>query len=345
MRDFRAKATVLTVATAIFIIGSQQAAAQQEKTYTLKYQHSYPPSLAFYSKTGMGFIERVEEWSNGRIKFEVYEAGALSSVGGMPEAVDQGVVDVAQSYGGFYVGDVPEGDVEIGLPLAWNSAYEAFDAYYNRGLKDVIAKAYESRFNVKYFPAIFSMKYVIATTKDIDGLDDLKGLKLRALGVYGEYVQALGAAPVVVPGPEMYTSLQLGTIDGLIYGAEAVVKQGLDEFVKSAIVSPYLNSGAGHWLINRDTWEALPSDLQQVVADAAKYGNAFSTMRYRAEVEMNIGTMSANGVKLVELSDADTARSKEIALMLWDKIGERSELAAEAVSIVRKQQREFGHIE
>ena len=128
----------LSLAAAGLTLSLAAHTAQAQEVHTLKYQHSYPPSLSFYNKTGMGFIKRVEEWSNGRIKFEIFEAGALASVGGMLEAVDAGIIDVSQSWGGFYVGDVPEADVETGLPLAWDEAYEVYDAYYNRGLREVV---------------------------------------------------------------------------------------------------------------------------------------------------------------------------------------------------------------
>ena len=315
-----------------------------DKVFTLKYQHSYPPSLSFYNKTGMGFIKRVEDWSDGRIKFEVFEAGALSSVGGQLEAVDAGVIDVSQSWGGFYVGDVPEADVETGLPMAWDEAYEVYDAYYNRGLQEVIAEAYESRFNVKHFPAIISMQYGIATTKPIKSLADVKGLKLRALGVYGEFAQALGASATVIPGAELYTALQLGTVDGLIYDAEAIIATGLEEFLKTDIVKPNLNAGSGHWLINRDKWNALPPDLQKVIADAARYGNMASAMEYRASAEVNVGVMRKKGVTMLELSDADMATASGVAQDLWDKVGKRSPLAQKAVDIVKQQQRDFGRI-
>jgi len=321
------------------------AAAQADKVFTLKYHHSYPPSLSFYNKTGTGFIERVQAWSKGRIKFQTFEAGALTSVAGMVDAVNSGVVDVSQSWGGFYVGVVPEADIETGMPLAWKEPYEAYDAYYNRGLREVIAEAYEKRFAVKHFPAIIGMQYAISTRQPIKTLDDLKGLKLRALGVYGEFAKALGAAATVVPGAELYTALQLGTIDGLVYDAEAIIAQGLETFLKTSFVEPHLNAGSGHWLINRKTWESLPPDLQQVIEDAARYGNMASAASYRASAEKNVGVMKQKGVNMVTLSEAEEKKARQVALELWDKIAARSENAAKGVAIVKQQQKDYGRME
>lgn len=341
MKKTRRGAVMLVLGLAMACV-TASAAWAQARTFTLKYHHSYPPSLSFYNQVGKGFIERVEQWSNGRIKFQVFEAGALTSVAGMTEAVHKGIIDVSQSWGGFYVGVVPEADVETGLPLAWREPYEVYDAYYNRGLRDVIAQAYESRFNVKHFPAIIGMQYAISTSKPVKSLDDLKGLKLRAIGVYGEFVRALGASATVVPGPELFTALQLGTVDGLIYDAEAIIAQGLQGFLKSSLVEPHLNAGAGHWLINKRTWDSLPPDLQKVISDAVQYGNMASAASYRANAERSVGQMRAKGVDMVTLSAADQKRANEVARELWDKVAARSELAAKGVAIIRGQQQDFG---
>ncbi|WP_436643088.1 TRAP transporter substrate-binding protein DctP [Microbaculum sp. FT89] len=321
------------------------AAADEGKVYTLRYQVSHPSNQAYATKNGEGFRKLVEEMSDGRIKFEVYDAGALVSVTGMLEAVDQGVLDISQSWGGFYSGDIPEADVEVGLPLAWQEPWEAYDAYFNRGLKDVIEEAYESRFNVKWFPAIISLNYGIALREPIESLEDLKGKKIRAVGVYGELMQKLGASPVVVPGAELYTALQLGTIDGMVYGPAAIHEQDLQGFVKSMILSPNLNTGVGHWVVNRDTWESLPEDLQEVIEFAAYYGNLAQTMNYSAVETEGVGTIKAAGVTPVELSEADRAKMNAVALELWNEIATRSELAAKGVEIVKQQQKDYGELD
>jgi TRAP-type C4-dicarboxylate transport system substrate-binding protein len=338
--------TAWTVALAFIggLLFSQQAIAK-DKVYTLKFQHSYPPTLSFYNKTGTGFIKLVEKWSKGRIKFQVFEAGAVASVKDMLNAAHNGILDVTQSWGGFYVGTVPEADVETGLPLAWDEAYEVYDAYYDRGLLEVIENAYESRYNVKYFPAIISMKYAISSTKPVTRLSDLKGMKMRAIGVYGEFARELGASATVIPGAELYTALQLGTIDGLIYDAEACVATGLEKFFKTSIVRPHLNAGAGHWLINKKTWDSLPKDLQEVIADAVQYGNMASVMAYRASAELSLGKMKKAGVKLVTLSDDDVDEARKVAVKLWDKVATRSDGAAKGVAIVKQQLRDYGRLE
>lgn len=333
------------VAAIAMAVSSSSAFAQDDKVYTLKFQHSYPPSLAFYQKTGGGFIDLVERWSNGRIKFEVYDAGALASVGGMLEAVDDGILDVSLSWGGFYGGDIPEADVEVGLPLAWQNSWEAYDAYYNRGLGEVIAEAYESRFNVKHFPAIIDLQYGISTRQEINSLDDLKGMKIRAVGLFGKIVEELGGSATVVPGAEIYTALQLGTVDGLVYSAEANAATGLQEFLKTTILEPNMNSGAGHFLFNKDSWDALPADLQQVISDAARYGNMAHAAEYAAVEAVGVGKLEAAGVKMLSLSEEDQARLKAIVLAQWDEIAARSELAAKAVEIVKEQQRAIGDLD
>lgn len=318
------------------------ARAQDDKVYTLRYQGSHPPNQAFITVTGQRFRDLVEKMSNGRIKFEVFDVGAVAGVTGMLEAVDQGVLDISQSWGGYYTGDVPEADVEVGLPLAWSQPWQAYDAYYNRGLKDLMTKAYEERFAVKYFPAIISLSYGVATRQALTSLDDLKGLKIRAIGVFGDFVKALGASPAVIPAPELYTAMQLGTVDGVVYGAEAIAAASLQDFVKTIVNSPNWNTGVGHWCVNRATWEALPPELQQVIEFASHYGNAAYALEYTSVEAAIVGKLKKDGVNFLELSEKDRASLAEAADGIWTQVSQRSALAGQAVEIVRKQQADFG---
>ena len=118
-------------------------------------------------------------------------------------------------------------------------------------------------------------------------------MKIRAIGEFGNLVESLGAAPVVIPGAEIYTAMQLGTIDGLVYGAEAIAATNLQGFSKTFIGSPNWNSGVGHFLINRATWDSLPEDLQQIVEFAAHYGNIAQAMNYAAAEAKVAGTLKA----------------------------------------------------
>lgn len=317
-------------------------ATAQEKTWTLKFQSSHPSILAYNTRTAQGFRDLVTEMSHGRIKFEVFEVGALASVTGMLEAVDQGVLDIAQSWGGYYTGDVPEADVEVGLPMAWTEPWMAYDAYYNRGLAEVIEQAYESKFNVEWFPAIIALNYGVATREPIHSLADLEGKKIRAIGVYGDLMKALGASAVVIPGAELQTALQLGTVDGLIYGAEAIASQGLQSYVKTLASQPTWNVGVGHWVINRDVWKELPPDLQDVIRYAARYGNLAQTMNYAAAEAEKAAVLKAAGVEMLALSAEDQGRLRTAASGIWDQIAAKSELSAKAVAIIRAQHKDYG---
>ncbi|OWU83209.1 hypothetical protein ATO6_20445 [Oceanicola sp. 22II-s10i] len=325
-------------------LAAKTAAAQDGKTYTLSYQGSHPANQAFTTITGGGFREMVEQLSNGRIKFETYDAGALTSVTGMLEAVDQGILDVSQSWGAFYTGDVPEADVEVGLPLAWEQPWEAYDAYYNRGLREIVSGAYESKFNVKHFPAIIALTYGIALREEITSISELAGKKIRAVGVYGDFVQQLGASPVVVPGAELYTAMQLGTIEGVLYGAEAVAAANLQDFCKTMIYTPNWNTGVGHWVVNADVFASLPEDLQEVIEFASRYGNAAQAMNYSAAEAEYMQVLKKAGLKMLMPSDDELAMLNEAAQKTWDQVAAKSEGTAKGVEIVRQQQTELGAI-
>ncbi|MBX3529419.1 MAG: TRAP transporter substrate-binding protein DctP [Rhizobiaceae bacterium] len=323
-------------------VAANAARAQDGKVYTLRYQCSHPANTVFVTVTGQRFRDMVEKMSGGRIKFEVFDVGAVVGVTGMLEAVDQGVLDISQSWGGYYSGDVPEADVECGLPLAWNSPWQAYDAFYNRGLNDIMVEAYEKKFQVKYFPAIISLAYGVGTRQELKSLADLNGLKIRAIGLFGEFVKGLGAAPAVLPAPELYTALQLGTVDGVVYGAEALAGASLNDFIKTMVLNPNWNTGVGHWMINRGVWESLPPELQQVIEFASHYGNIASAMQYTVAEAATIGKLKAKGLKFLDLSEEERGKLNAAADATWKLVEAKSELAAKAVALVRQQRADFG---
>ena len=335
--------TVLSggMAAAAVGIAARSARADDGKVHTLRFQGSHPPNQAFTTVTAQGFRELVETMSAGRIKFEVYDAGALVSVTEMLDAVDQGLLDVMQSYGAFYSGSVPEADIEVGLPTAWKHPREAYDAYYERGLLEIIREAYESRFNVRCFPAVISLTYGLALRDEIGSLAELEGKKIRALGVYGDFVQRLGGAPVVIPGAELYTAMQLGTIDGVLYGAEAVAAANLQDFCKSMIYQPNWNTGVGQFVFNAGVFDALPEDLRQVIDFAARYGGAAQAMAYSAAEAQKMKVLTDAGMKMLQLTPEDEARLAETAQAAWDAVAAKSDLAARGVELVRTPRREL----
>jgi TRAP-type mannitol/chloroaromatic compound transport system substrate-binding protein len=142
--------------------------------------------------------------------------------------------------------------------------------------------------------------------KEINSVEDFKGLKFRMPGLGGEVLRQLGAAVVNLPGGEIFPALQAGTIDGtewvgpwndLAFGFYKVAKY----YYWPGFHEP---STTGEVLVNLKVWESLPKDQQQIIAAATQ---AEAWREFNEFYASNSGALKElidkHGVKLRRFSD------------------------------------------
>ncbi|MFH0914569.1 MAG: hypothetical protein V1849_04705, partial [Chloroflexota bacterium] len=183
-------------------------------------QNQFGGPLPGYDYTGNAaitrtWIEWVAQATNGRLLIKRNEPGTLVSTPESLRAMSQGAVDgVGMAWAGYWTGTIPEGDVELGLPFAWPNAQDAWYAYYRMGLMEEIRKIYAEQNVFAIAPGFLNEPYYhFGTTFPVNSINDIKGKKIRAGGLYGDYVNALGGTAVNIPASEIYMALKLGTID------------------------------------------------------------------------------------------------------------------------------------
>lgn len=244
----------------------------------LKYSHHAPPGTVVTKRFLDPWIARIEDATDGQVKFTTYPAQTLHKSTEAIEATRGGITDVTWIVHGFWPGLFPlsrvitlpfmnlsQGDVDgrIISPGAVNSriiwgCYEKFP--------EIRAEYEES--GIKLITLHSNYPYILFTREPVRNMEDLKGLKLRELsGPATEMWQLLGASPMMLPMPEVYESAEKGVIDGMAGNWGALVSQRLHE------VFPYwtdMTSCAGvfAFIMNTDTWNSLPPDVQEAIMEA-----------------------------------------------------------------------------
>jgi len=331
--------SALIMAMGLFI-GLSMTAQGAEKVITWKMQQTYPiaSSVAMH---GNEWAKVIEKMTSGRLKVEVLPPGAICEVKDTVTYLSKGVFDCSITYGGFYTGLIPETDLEIGLPQGHRTWDEVWDAMYNRGLGEVIQAAYDEH-NIKWYPAAADCYYHFNTNFPVRSLDDLKGKKIRALGIFGKYVQRLGASVVVVPGAEMYMAMKLGTIDGAIYGATGLQDIKLHEVVKYYTL-PTTTQIALSLLINKDSLKKLPPDLRVIVEEGSRYILQDTSNRYITECKGSLNkSVNMGSVEINWLSEEEMAKMRNLVKPLWDELAEKSPRMKKGVDILKQQMRDVG---
>lgn len=247
------------------------AAPAMAKAQTLKWRMvtSWPKRLPGPGMSAERIAERIRTLSNGRIDITVYAAGEIVPAFGVLEAVGNGVADIGHTASFYWQGKMPAAafftTVPFGLTPSEHVAW--IDAGGGQALWDELYKP----FGVKPFmggnTGICMGGWF---RRELKSLSDLKGLKLRSLGLGGEVYRRLGVTPQTTPPAEILVSLQSGVIDGAEF-----VGPGTDIALGLYRVAPFYYypgfnkpNGTGECIVALKTWEALPADLKAIVAHA-----------------------------------------------------------------------------
>ena len=105
--------------------------------------------------------------------------------------------------------------------------------------------------------------------KEINPLDDLKGVKMRIAGIAGKVIEKLGVVPQQIPGGDIYPALERGTIDAAEWvGPYDDQKLGFYKVAPYYYYPGFWEGGPTiHFFVNLDKWNALPPDYQAVAAE------------------------------------------------------------------------------
>ena len=152
--------------------------------------------------------------------------------------------------------------------------------------------------------------------KEINSLEDLKGLKMRIPGVGGEVFKRAGGNPVNIPGGELYTAMQTGTIDAVEWvGPYNDLAFGFQQVAKYYYYPGWHEPGSMlELLVNDDAWDSLPSDLQAIIETAAKAVNQDLLDEYTASNNKALKELiETHGVELRKLPEEVIMEFKKIS--------------------------------
>jgi len=332
---------VVAVFAITLSVGSLNADAA-EKVFRMKIQSAYPRG-DLSMELLKDFASTANKLSKGRIKIQVFADPELVPGEQLFEATKKGTLTMLHAVAAMWGGIVPVGEVEFGLPYAYNlpgepDVYKAGEAirglFMNTGFADLLRKEYAKQglywLDVHTYGPIFTM-----STKKITTCDDLKGLKIRVEGSWSDYYNMLGARGTNISGMEAYMGLKLGTIDASQWDVSAVTGLKWHEVAPYRLLGGQNDVVPGHILMNMETWNSLPDDLKKVMATAAEdYFNKLNKI-YDGELKKVAELVKAGKVINSPIDEACDKKHQEAAFKLWDQIGARDAAAADAIQIIK----------
>ena len=301
-----------------------------------KYQTYFPRATLMGEEA---FVNDIETLSDGRIKVTLFAAGELIPTGEIMRAVGAGTIELGHGSANYYP-ELDIGEIETGLPMAWNTSDEASLFYDDPVWRDVADEAYEE-LNCHYLFTTYEAPYLILTTEPVWSLDDLRPLKLRATAAFGKMFDKVGVGSVYMPIEEVYLALSTGIIDGVLYGAAYEYSMlGFNEVATYILGSSIINPVTGNTFISLDIWNELPDDLKAIV-ELSAYGQRY---RYWSWVVAEDLTAKARDYVVTSLPSEDLATLTEAALDVWDEQSAKSARCAQAVELLKELNRSLGRL-
>lgn len=242
--------------------------ADDQKVYKLKMADSFPLDHPAH-KLALGFIDQVQQRSQGRIEIEYYPAEQLGKMKDLLRLCQGGLTDITYLAPSYYAGQIPLNTVMV-LPF-WTTAAEG-TMIYKALIKDSPELVNElARYNVRCLGAFTTSQYDIGSVRTpIASPDSLKGLRLGSPGGIFERIAArYGITPVAIASPEIYEATQRGVIEGNILTLPSVAGYRLHELQRHHTLGMRMGGYPSMYVINNNSFEKLPRDLQMVLLGVA----------------------------------------------------------------------------
>ncbi len=314
MRILRYVAGTLTILLTTGCTGLLNQEAEEGEELRWRITTHQVPGTSRYDSTIPLFVETVAEETDGKFIIEPFGGGTLFPITETYDNVAAGTIQGAAIFSGYWTNKDPV----FNLASIPGDPIESAEDHYQRSeeLEPVFAEVYEDS-NIEYLGAFdFGPNEIFMSNSKIETLEDFAGLNLRATGVAALYFDRLGANATSIAAPELYTALQLGTVDGAEFNDYLVNSEmGLHE-VTDYLIDPVLHTGATSdkdLIFNQDAWESLPESYKEAIRTAQEKTRKVGAGNYAEANEEAAQIWADAGVETIELPDEDVEEARRIA--------------------------------
>ena len=306
------KTTILAAAMACSVMLTGPAAAQE---ITAKFSVTLPEA----SHQGQGvakFVQLVKERSQGRIEIKPYYNAALGNDVQVTSALQGGTIEFTVPQTTTLTGMVKEYEI-LDFPFLFSTVQQA-EKVLDGPVGDKLMAMLPEKGLVGL--AYWENGFFNATNSKhpINKVEDFSGLKFRAVQakISQETVKALGANPVPLAVPELYTALETRTVDGQGTPTAVIAALKLNEVQKYLSLTRH-SYGAFIPLVSKKFWDKLSEGDRKILKDAAIEARTFQRGVARDQAKSAQIAMASKGLIVNDVTDAEHARMREKVQPVW----------------------------
>ena len=307
-RDFLKKAGTGTAAVAATAVAASSfpkpSLAQGAMQWRM--QTTWPKNFPGLGTGANKLAEFIGKASGGKLTVEVFGGGEIVPPFETMDAVSSGTLEMGHGAPYYWKGKVPASQFIASIPFGLNVAEQ--NSWLQFGGGQALADKVYRELGCKFFASgNTGVQAGGWFNKEINSLEDYKGLKMRIPGLGGEVVKAAGGNVVNLPGGEIPPALASGAIDatewvgpyndlafGLYKSAKLYYYPGWHE--PATLLDNFINLAA---------WEKLDSELQAIIETANAYANAYVLNEFIANNNTSLNTLvNEHGVTLKKFPDS-----------------------------------------
>ncbi len=217
----------------------------------------------------VNIAEDVNRMSGGRIQMKVFEPKALVPAFEITDAVKDNKLQVGYTWLGYDQGKIKAAPLIAAVPFGFDpQEYMAW--WYEGGGRQLGEELYKAHNIHPILCGLTGPETAGWYQKEMNSIDDFKGLKIRYAGLGGKVLQKIGASVTMLPGGELFQALEKGAIDATEYATPpADTRLGLYKIAKYNYFPGWHQTFTSfHFVVNLDVWSGM-SDTDRALVDTA----------------------------------------------------------------------------
>jgi TRAP-type mannitol/chloroaromatic compound transport system substrate-binding protein len=321
-RRFLQQITTGLVAGAV----ASPAIAQSQPSIRWRLACSWPKSLDLLYGTGEAFCKRVSQITDGKFEIQLFAAGELVPALQVMDAVQSGTIECGHTLAAFFFGKNPAYAFDSGVAFGLNARQQNAWQYAGGGM-EILREIYKKVGIVQFPCGNVGAQMGGFYRKEINSVEDLKGLKFRIGGLGGVILSKLGVVPQQIAPGEIYPALERGTIEPAEWiGPYDDEKLGLHKVAEFYYYPGWWEGSAQETLmVNQRAYDPLPQLYKDAIEGAAAEQNVMMIAKYDAKNPEALRRLVAAGVQVRQFPRAILDACYKTTFETYDELSAKNE--------------------
>lgn len=258
------------------------------------------------------YLADIKEVTEGAVDFELYTSGSLVPAQTTLSGVGDGVAQLGLVAASYTPSELPLSGMINDLAFTSTDSMATALAFTEITLMNPRFHDEYSRHNTVVLGAYSTPVYLFACMSDVVSTSDIRGKKIRTAGTaQNEWIQSLGAVPVSVPSPDIYSGLERGSIDCTL-GDPTNLENGpkFGEVTRSLTMLDQGTSLGMTYVFNAGFWQNIGPEMRRQILDVTAKAVALKQISYEASVADALEKTRARGTAI---NDPDQSLADALA--------------------------------